>query len=188
MGACESSSSGLYVFKSPRMIAVPMFPIPIKPIFAISILPPVLYSLLSLICSRPIFAHIAKASAAQRLLNFLLKKPLPYRFSLHSNGFILFRVIGNSGLADHVDFDLSRILQLSSIFLDISLARRTISSSLICSGTTIMRTSRPAWIAKDLSTPLKEFVISSSCFKRFVYVSNVSLLAPGLAAEIVSAA
>ena len=37
-------------------------------------------------------------------------------------------------------------------------------------------------------TPLKEFVISSSCFNLFVYVSSVSLLAPGLAAEIVSAA
>ena len=42
----------------------------------------------------------------------------------------------------------------SSIRFEISLAIRTISSSLTCSGTTIMRTSRPAWIAKDLSTPL----------------------------------
>lgn len=42
--------------------------------------------------------------------------------------------------------------------------------------------------AKDLSTPLNWLVISSNCFNLLVYVSIVSRLAPGLAAEIVSAA
>ncbi len=43
-------------------------------------------------------------------------------------------------------------------------------------------------MANDLSTPLKLLEISSNCFNLFVYVSNVSLRAPGRAAEIVSAA
>ena len=41
---------------------------------------------------------------------------------------------------------------------------------------------------KYKESPLKLFVMSSNCFSLVVYVSNVSLLAPGLAAEIVSAA
>ena len=75
-----------------------------------------------------------------------------------------------------------------SICFAISLARSTISSSLIFSGITITRTSRPACIANDLSTPLKLPAMSSSCFNLVVYVSSVSRLAPGLAADIASAA
>ena len=39
-------------------------------------------------------------------------------------------------------------------------------------------------MAKVLSTPIKESAISSSCFNLVVYVSNVSRLAPGLAADM----
>ena len=49
-------------------------------------------------------------------------------------------------------------------------------------------TSRPAWIANDFSTPSKESAISSRFCNLLIYASNVSLLAPGLDAEIASAA
>ena len=51
----------------------------------------------------------------------------------------------------------------SSIFLAISCANITMSSSVTFSGTTIILTSLPACIANDLSTPVNELVISSSC-------------------------
>ena len=71
----------------------------------------------------------------------LIIPPPPYRFFSFVSSFILFSVIRFSG---SLDFDLSRILKLSSICFEISLASNIISSSLICSGTTMIRTSRPA--------------------------------------------
>ena len=70
----------------------------------------------------------------------------------------------------------------------IFLAIRSASSSLTLSGFTIIRISLPACIAKDFSTPAKELAISSSFSKRLIYNSNVSLLAPGRAADMASAA
>ena len=52
----------------------------------------------------------------------------------------------------------------------------------------MIRISRPACIANDFSTPAKEFAISSNFSNLLIYESRVSLLAPGLAAEIASAA
>ena len=69
-----------------------------------------------------------------------------------------------------------------------SLARIVIWSSFILSGFTITLTSRPACIANDFSTPSNESAIPSSSCNLFIYASNVSLLAPGLDAEIASAA
>ncbi len=52
----------------------------------------------------------------------------------------------------------------------------------------MIRTSLPACIANDFSTPLNESAISSKFCNLLIYASNVSLLAPGLDAEIASAA
>ena len=75
-----------------------------------------------------------------------------------------------------------------SILLTISLATIVIWSSEITSGLTIILTSLPAWIANDFSTPSNEVAISSSFWSLWIYVSTSSRLAPGLAAEIASAA
>ena len=69
-----------------------------------------------------------------------------------------------------------------------SLAINTILSSDIFSGFTIILISLPACIAKDFSTPSNESATLSNSSSLLIYVSNVSLLAPGLEAEIASAA
>ena len=56
----------------------------------------------------------------------------------------------------------------SSTFLATSLASIVISESEICSGFTIILTSRPACIANDFSTPLNESAIDSSFSRRFM--------------------
>ena len=76
----------------------------------------------------------------------------------------------------------------SSIFLATSLDITLASSSFNWSEFTIILNSLPACIANDESTPSNEFAIVSSCSNLFKYVDNVSLLAPGLDAEIASAA
>jgi len=61
-------------------------------------------------------------------------------------------------------------------------------SSLILSGSTTILISRPACIANVLATPSKEHAIASSFSNLFTYVSIDSRLAPGLEADIASAA
>ena len=68
------------------------------------------------------------------------------------------------------------------------LASNVISLSEIFSGFTTILTSLPACIAKDFSTPSNESAISSNFSNLLIYASKVSLLAPGLDAEIASAA
>ena len=69
-----------------------------------------------------------------------------------------------------------------------SLAIIVISSSEIFSGFTIILISLPACIAKDFSTPSNESAILSNSCSLLIYAYSVSLLAPGLDAEIASAA
>ena len=60
--------------------------------------------------------------------------------------------------------------------------------AIAISGLTITRISRPAWIAKQRSTPSKPVAISSSFSSRLTYVSNISRRAPGRAPLTASAA
>ncbi len=55
-----------------------------------------------------------------------------------------------------------------STFFLISRESEIASRSVIRSGWTMMRTSRPAWIAYAFSTPPKESQIASSAWSRFV--------------------
>ena len=101
---------------------------------------------------------------------------------------LLFRVIRYTALADNIDLDLSRVFQFSfDLFRDIPCEQYHFRIGYL------LRNNHDADFStslnsKDFSTPLNEFVMSSNCFNLLVYVSSVSLLAPGLAAEIASAA
>lgn len=111
------------------------------------------------------------------------KKP-----SLLRRFFILFCIINCSCFSNYINFNLSRIFHFWFYFSATSLAIITIWLSETFSGFTINLISRPACTANDFSTPSKESAISSSFSNLLMYVSNVSLLAPGLDADIASAA
>src|SRR5262249_23659359 len=57
---------------------------------------------------------------------------------------------------------------VSSIFLETSRARRIEPRSSISLGRTMIRTSRPAWMAKERSTPGKLFATCSSASSRLM--------------------
>jgi hypothetical protein len=70
-------------------------------------------------------------------------------------------------LANDSDLDLSRVVEALLDALADLFAMRAAPRSSTSSGLTMMRTSRPAWIAKDFSTPGKALATASRASRRF---------------------